>query len=290
MKQYRLSNSLLAAEFSDLGAEVKSVKDANGFEFMWQADPSIWGRTSPVLFPMVGKLKNDLLLIEGSQFQMKQHGFARDAYFEVKDQTEVSISFELQSNEQFKSVFPFDFKLVISYMLEQQTLTCNWKVYNIGNELMYFSIGAHPGFNLIESLDHYQIYFHDDNELNRIGLIDGLLDIDNITNFKLELGTIAFHKNIFDQDALVFEGIKSTEVRLQHRNSKHEIIMQWSKAPFLGIWTAKKSDSFVCIEPWYGIADIVNGHEDISQKKGINLLKPNEVFEKAISTTFLYPR
>jgi galactose mutarotase-like enzyme len=290
MKQYRLSNSYLSVEISDFGAEVKSVKDANGFEFMWQADPSIWGRTSPVLFPIVGKLKNDLLVIEGNQFSIKQHGFARDSFFEMKLQSEDSISFELHSNDQLKSNFPFDFKLVISYMLEYQKLTCNWKVYNTGNETMYFSIGAHPGFNLIESLDHYRIIFYDDNELNQIGLVDGLLDMDNIVHYKLEKGSLDLHKTIFNQDALVFEGLSSKEVRLQHKNSKHEIIMQWPNAPFLGIWAAKKSDSFVCIEPWYGIADTVKGHTDISQKKGINLLNPNEVFDKTISTTFLYPK
>lgn len=290
MKNYKLSNSFLSIEISDFGAEVRSVKDTNGFEFMWQADPSIWGRTSPILFPIVGKLKNDLLLIKGNQFKMKQHGFARDAYFDVTQQSETAISFELQSNTQFKSVYPFDFKLVVSYLLEQQKLTCNWKVYNTGNEIMYFSIGAHPGFNLIDSIDTYQIIFHNDVDLRQIGLFKGLLDLDNITFNELIVGALELDNTIFENDAMVFEGLSSDELRLQHKYSSHEIILQWSKAPFLGIWAPPKTEAFLCIEPWYGVADPKQGHTDISQKIGINQLNPYEVFEKTISTTFLYPR
>lgn len=146
---YQLKNNFLTVTLSDKGAEIQSVKDVNsGREYMWQADPEIWGRHAPVLFPVVGRLKDDQYTYDGKTYHMGQHGFARDAQFTVEEQDDKHIVFLLTSNEDTKKMYPFDFELRVSYSLVNNLLEEHFTVTNTDTKEMIFGIGGHPGFNL----------------------------------------------------------------------------------------------------------------------------------------------
>ena len=146
---YQLKNNFLTVTLSDQGAEIQSVKDVNsGREYIWQADPKIWGRHAPVLFPVVGRLKDDQYTYDGKTYHMGQHGFARDSKFTVEEQDDKHIVFLLTSNEDTKKMYPFDFELRVTYSLVNNLLSEHFTVTNTDTKEMIFGIGGHPGFNL----------------------------------------------------------------------------------------------------------------------------------------------
>ena len=148
--RYNLHNSQLAIDINSLGAELKSVKHQQlGIEYMWRADPQFWGRTSPILFPIVGRLSNNTTLIDGQAYQLPQHGFARDMTFSCLEQREDYLLFALTATPESKQHYPFDFELLIRYQLQDNKLTVAWQVNNINSVMMPFSIGAHPALSLI---------------------------------------------------------------------------------------------------------------------------------------------
>ena len=145
---YRIKNEEITLEISALGAEMKSLKDnRTGVEYLWQADAAYWGRTSPVLFPLVGNYRNKETVFEGKTYSLSQHGFARDMEFEVLSEKETEIWFVLNSTEETWNVFPFAFRLFLGYRLHERSVEVLWKVENTDSKKMYFSIGGHPAFN-----------------------------------------------------------------------------------------------------------------------------------------------
>ncbi|MFA6260875.1 MAG: aldose 1-epimerase family protein [Bacteroidia bacterium] len=283
-----LRNNRIAIGVHSHGAELRHVTDIEtGFEFMWQADPEIWGRSSPLLFPMVGKLKEDTIIIQGKPYSMSQHGFARDREFVIETQNADQIGYVLTSDSETLSKFPYPFKLRIGYQLEGNCLRCIWSVTNTGKQLMYFSIGAHPGFALIgHKSEDYFIEWENEEIPKRYMLTNGLFN--GKTETVHEVGKILpLNSQLFDHDALVFKDLHSTQLRLVHRHSSHSIKMDFRGFPYLGIWCKKGCNAFICIEPWYGCADHMDGNLDISQKPGILQLKASEEFEAAYTMEFI---
>lgn len=282
-----IDNEQLSVKVDAMGAELKSVwHEASKTEFMWQADPSIWARTSPVLFPIVGKVKHDKLKINGSEWSITQHGFARDMVFDVVKHNHNEVLFRLQSNEQTLALYPYPFELFIGYTLSQHTLTCHWKVVNRGDGVMYFSIGAHPGFVLpTGKMDDYELLFEHPETAGRVMLEGGLLR-EETKPLLINSNRLSLHKTLFDEDAIVFKHLQSNQIRLQHKTGSYAVEMRWQQMPYLGIWSKKGCEQFVCIEPWLGHADSVNGHEDISLKEGILKLEAGAVFETSYQMTF----
>src|SRR4051794_20178737 len=144
-----IENGWLRVDISTDGAEVRKVKHKkNGLEYMWTGDPVYWGRVSPVLFPIVGRLKDNRYLLNGQTYEMSQHGFLRDVKFEVAEQTAAEVSFAFESAGRFLHIYPYEFKAIIRYRLEEDSLVVQWEIVNQNKEEMYFSIGAHPGFKV----------------------------------------------------------------------------------------------------------------------------------------------
>lgn len=282
-----LRNNRIAIGVQSHGAELRNVTDIqSGFEFMWQADPEIWGRTSPLLFPIVGKLKQDTLLIQGKPFSMNQHGFARDMEFVIESQNTHQIWYTLTSDSETLGKFPYPFKLRIGYQLEGNRLHCRWSIINTGIQPMFCSIGAHPGFILIgNKLDDYFIEFEKKETLVRHLLTEGLFN--GKTETVLEQSrTFPLHAALFDNDALVFKNLNSSFIRLCHRHSSHTIGLYFKGFPYLGIWTKKGCNSFVCLEPWYGCADSMAGNTEIAQKPGMLKIEADSQFETAYTMEF----
>jgi galactose mutarotase-like enzyme len=287
---HTLSSQQLIVNISESGAELISVQNVETkYEFIWQANPAIWGRHAPVLFPIVGKLNEDKILIDNKLYNMKQHGFARDCRFEPIEIYSNLLKFMLESDAASKEHFPYDFKFFICYELIDNALKITYTVLNTGSQKMFFSVGAHPGFNLPEhNLEKYQILFEKEENLNRSLLTNGLL---NGETEKLDSNpkSIDLNRDLFEKDAIVLKSFKSNWIKLVQTNGKFAINMQCDGFPFMGIWTKNKCEEFICLEPWQGIADTLGFEGEIAHKEGIIGLDAGKEISFTYSIQFVAP-
>jgi galactose mutarotase-like enzyme len=251
---------------------------------MWSGDPAFWGKKSPVLFPIVGGLKNSTYQHQGISYKLGRHGFAREREFTVSKQTEESICFSLVSDETTKEVYPFDFVFSIEYTVSKNLLTVKYIVENIGEGNLLFSVGAHPAFKipLIDgtTYEDYHLIFSDHENAGIFPLSeDGLLE-KIATPLLINSNNIPLSKALFAKDALVFKHLKSHSIGILNNKNSHGLKLHYTDFPFMGIWAAKNAD-FVCIEPWCGIADSVDATGELSGKEGINILASKQSFERA---------
>ena len=293
---YYIENEYLEVAIASKGAELVSLyhKD-HDLEYMWSADAAFWGKSSPVLFPIVGGLKDNTYIFEGKTYNLPRHGFARDRVFEVEDHWDDGISFLLRSDENTLKIYPFTFEFRIIYELYANLLSVTYHVTNLGENDMYFSVGGHPAFAVPfqEDLTYEDFYleFEEDEKFQRWGLTEQglileapealfepqLIDEEPIV---IETKYIPLAKKIFYQDALVFKELQSATLTLKSEKSRHSLKFDFAGFPFLGIWAAKDAN-FVCIEPWCGIADSVAHSQELTEKEGINVLAAGDVFERA---------
>ncbi|MDS1315008.1 aldose 1-epimerase family protein [Aliarcobacter butzleri] len=272
---YEIKNSFITAQIKSFGAELNSLKKCDeNFEYIWQANSKYWARHSPVLFPIVGRLKEDSYFYKNKKYSLSQHGFARDKEFEIVQNKADFIEFRLKSDEKSLDFYPFFFELDIGYKLDKNSLIVSYKVKNKSDEKMYFSIGAHPAFNTqvgdfleFENIKTTKRYFLDEK-----GLIYKNQDL-NLENSKLYLD-----KDLFKDDALVFNDSNIKQITLKNIENKSRVKVKFDNFPYLGIWSKPNDAPFVCIEPWFGVADEENANQKIEDKKGILSLEKEEEF------------
>ncbi|MCT7551074.1 aldose 1-epimerase family protein [Aliarcobacter butzleri] len=272
---YQIKNSFIKAQIKSFGAELNSLKKCDeNFEYIWQADDKYWARHSPVLFPIVGRLKEDNYFYKNKKYSLSQHGIARDKEFEIVQNEADFIEFRLKSDEKSLEFYPFFFELDIGYKLDKNSLIVSYKVKNKSDEKMYFSIGAHPAFNTqigdfleFENIKTTKRYFLDEK-----GLIYKNQDL-NFENSKLYLD-----KDLFKDDALVFNDSNIKQITLKNIENKSRVKVKFDNFPYLGIWSKPNDAPFVCIEPWFGVADEKNANQKIEDKKGILSLEKEEEF------------
>lgn len=279
-----LKNKFLTIQINQKGAELTSIfKNGNQTEYMWNADPTFWGKSSPVLFPIVGSLKENMYRFEGQEYILPRHGFARDKEFIVEKSDENGATFLLTYDEKTLKVYPFKFEFRLIYTLENNTLNITYSVKNIGETQMYFSVGGHPAFAvpLTESTDYndYYLEFNKTETFKRWGLTpEGLIETQSF-DFLINTNKIELSKELFYDDAIVFKNLESTSVTLKSDKTNHQLKFDFEDFPYLGIWAAKDA-GFVCIEPWCGIADAANHNQELIEKEGIIELDLGEVFER----------
>lgn len=292
--EYILENNELQVKISAFGAEIQSVKNKiTSKNYLWNGDKEFWGRKSPVLFPFVGSLKNKEYKFHDKIYSMGQHGFARDMEFEFLEKTENSIWFELKYNEETLNKYPFKFSLKIGYELKENNLNVIWKVQNLDNKKMYFSIGAHPAFLVPfeenTKREDYFIKFNTNKTLINTGLENGLANKNNSLNGTINLdenGYLKIDKELFKYDALIIENNQATEVSLC-KPDKTEYIKLKFETPLFGIWSPYKDNCpFVCIEPWYGRCDAIEFNGTLEQREWQNELKENEIFNRNYTIEF----
>lgn len=285
MSNIVIENENLRATINPLGAELVSLlKLDDNTGYMWDANPSFWGKTSPVLFPIVGGLKNDTYFYDGNEYKLPRHGLARTMNFEVESQTQNSVVFLLKNKPETEKVYPFAFELRLIYALIANKLELKYHITNPDTKALLFSIGGHPAFKCpIENELNYEDYFLEFNEkedlerwpLNSAGLVlNEPLEILKNTN------KLLLTKELFHQDALVFKHLKSDSVTLKSQKSSKQLKFEFKNFPYLGIWAAKDAD-FVCIEPWCGIADSAETNQNLETKEGIISLESKGVFERS---------
>jgi galactose mutarotase-like enzyme len=284
-----LQNEFLSVVIAPKGAELQSIQhNQTKLEYLWQGDPAFWGKRSPILFPIVGGLKQNRYQHNGKTYEMGRHGFARDKMFTLTAQTEHTVTFSLTHDEESLRIYPFEFAFHVRYSLEENRLTCTYSVTNTGTETMYFSVGAHPAFNLPlvagTTFDQYNLQF---NQTEHCGIFplsaEGLIE-ENAIPYIQNTNKLPLEKSLFYTDALVFKSLQSTAIAIKTDASPHGLEVAFSGFPYMGIWSAKEAD-FVCIEPWCGIADSVTANGNLSEKEGIIRLAITEEWESSWTVT-----
>lgn len=280
---HTLQNEILKITLADLGAELKSVKElSDGTEYLHDGNPQWWKYTSPVLFPIVGKLVKNKYRANGKNFDLPGHGFARTSEFECIRKQKDEIVFRLNWNEETLKIYPYKFSLDIEYILKENRIEIMWTVKNADDKTMYFSIGAHPALKcpIVDGENFEDCYLKFNVEENSSRIL--LLPAGPLTHKKIPvLNGKEFNLNyeIFKDDALIFDDLKSDEITLCSRKSSKTVKMIAKGFPFWGIWTPDKGGApFICIEPWHGHADFEDFAGDISEKDGIRKLPAGETF------------
>lgn len=290
--RYTLKNSLLKIEVDSFGAELKSaVRVSDNTEFMWQADKRFWGRTSPVLFPFVGSLKNKEYKFGGRTYPMGQHGFARDMEHTLVSATENEIWFVLLSTEETLEKYPFPFELYIGYKLENNQLKVQWKVTNPGEDTMYFSIGAHPAFNcpIGEDSDKYgySLCFGGVEEIHHHGndVPTGMALREDIV-LPLTDHRAVITEGFFDRCTYMIEGAQTGQVGIADKVGKEYVTVHFD-TPLFAIWSPEgKNAPFVCIEPWFGRCDAEDFDGELKDREYTNVLKGGDTFEASYTIEF----
>ncbi|MES2454591.1 MAG: aldose 1-epimerase family protein [Bacteroidota bacterium] len=279
-----LQNEYIAAKLSAKGAELQGIRNKKiERDYLWNGNPAYWGKFSPVLFPIVGGLKDNTYYFDNQEFKLPRHGFARDREFTIEQNTATEATLSLSHDEETLKVYPFEFKLTLHYKLEDFKLTCTYRVSNPSDRKILFSIGAHPAFaapsgDNLEYEDYFLI-FNKDTELICHKIAQDLIS-DQTETIKLENHTLPLKHALFYEDALVMKSLKSDRISLANHKNEHGLHFDFNHFPFFGIWAAKDAD-FVCLEPWCGIADSANHDQNLETKEGIIELDANQDFERS---------
>lgn len=275
-------NEFLRAEVAEKGAELKSLmRKDDAYEYLWNADPKYWGKTSPVLFPVVGALKDDTYWYAGKSYHLPRHGFARDLIFGATRVSGTSGVFTLSDSQETRRVYPFAFQLKLCYELIGFRLVCTYEVSNPDPQHpLLFSVGGHPAFATPSGgrLDYkdYYLEFPDDDTLYCYR-IEGNLVSDSVRTITLDNHRLPLSYELFYTDALVLKKLNSKQISLGNTGNDRGIHFRYENFPYFGIWAAKNAD-FVCLEPWCGIADTVAHNQYLEEKEGVQRLEPDAVW------------
>lgn len=283
-----IKNEYLTAVINEKGAELTSLF-ANQIEYIWQADPNYWGRHAPILFPFVGRLKDDQYTYQGKTYPMGQHGFARDKKFELLEQTAEKATFILKSDEETKKIYPFDFVLTVSYEVWGEGLRVRFEVQNPSSGELIFALGGHPAFNIpLEkdlAFDDYFIAFSPQKSRIKIPLEGPFANLDQKTLGQTNTNIQLSH-DLFKDDALIYETRGLNSYTVGSEDSKHSVTVTYNNIPYVGFWSPMPKEApFVCIEPWWGFADTVDSNGKLEDKAGMQRLPANETFKTEFSIT-----
>lgn len=275
---YEIQNTKYKIKVDSFGAELKSFSLKNE-EYLYLGDSKYWHRSSPVLFPIVGRLKNNNYIYNNKNYTLPIHGVARHQEFLLKDQNDTTLSFVLKENEQTIKHYPFNFELTLTYTLEDQGLKINYTVRS--DEEILFSLGAHPAFLLKAPIDESFFSFEKVENQDAIGLNLDYGCICDVKDFRLDSNTLHLEKNVFSKDALIFRDLNSKSVSLNNSVNQKSVKVSFEGFEYLAFW-APVDAPFVCIEPWCGIADHVNTNHILEEKTSIIKLQKDEVFDKSL--------
>ncbi len=287
---HKIENDLLTVGVKEEGAELASVRSKkNEIEYLWQADGKHWGRHSCILFPVIGCVKNGHTIIKGQTLPMTKHGLVRNRTWRLTKHEPQQMTFSLSSDIVSRSHYPYDFEIRAIYTLEDLKCRIRYEVKTHGDEPMPFNIGAHPAFNCPLSKDHrrsdYKIIFHESEYqkapiINEAGLIGPRTQL--VLDRQKEL---PITDALFDHDALILEDLNSQQLSLVDKDGKKYWTFDIGDCSHLGIWSANQESPFVCIEPWFGIADYNDASGIYIDKPAIQWVAPDEIWSYEHSIT-----
>lgn len=277
-----LQSDALTVQIDTLGAQLTSVRTRDGVELLWQADPAVWGRHAPLLFPIIGRLRDGKYTVGGKEYAISQHGFARDKEFSILEQSSRSVTFQLEDDGETRTVYPFSFQLQIQYILEDGSLTKRHTVLNRSEQTMYYEIGGHDGFRTTllpgETMEDYYIEFPGQHEIIPFGMDERNFLTRSSQPYALEENRLPLPPQVFGLDTIVLEQLPVHQVTLANRKNSHRLTLEFDEFPYLGIWT-KPSDTpthYICIEPWTTLPECAFTDSALEHKPGIRALASGE--------------
>lgn len=286
-----IENPFLSVTVKRRGAELCGITGADGTRYLWRADPAVWPRHAPILFPIIGRLAGDSYSVGERRFSMGRHGFARDADFEVLGRDQEFLLYRLRSSPETMISYPFPFILEAGYKLNGAELTAEYRVTNPGSEVLPFSIGAHPAFSCEwekdDSISRYFLEFEKEEDAKSHILRDGLLS-DETEHVLQRQKILNLTGKLFDRDALIFKNLSSRTITLRRNGDRRAVTVKFPEFTCLGIWS-KPSAPFVCIEPWFGHTDPVSFYGDFLAKPGLIRLPAGKSFNCKYSMVILSP-
>lgn len=270
---YTIENDFFSLGVKEMGAELTSLKSKKtGIEYIWQGITEIWYGQSPILFPIIGRLLDDKYRLNGKEYTMEKHGIVRKKPFKLVEQTENTLTFLQSDDESSLEIYPYHFDLIVTFRLKNNGLEVSHKVVNKNNCVMYYSFGAHPGFNC--KIGDYLEFDNQQVSVMNEQIDDESLLLDNQIELLKNEKRITLEKDTFDHDALILSGYTDKVISL--KSDEHDRVVRFNfDSPVLGIW-AKPNAPYVCIEPWWGINDNHDKKADLSEKRGIMSLNAQE--------------
>lgn len=287
-----MENSALKIGVADHGAELSSVYDKeNDFERVWCADPAVWNRHAPILFPFVGKVRGGVYRYQGQEYTMKtQHGFARDKDFVCVEASDNKIVHRLSATEETKTIYPFDFELTVTHCLDKENprkLHIIWEVKNAGSEDMYFMIGGHPAFNVSEGNSKFdyllEIPGQDEYSLTPLNPATGFAMPWEPVKLIMDQGYAKIDETLFD--TYIWDNYQVKEITLAKPDKTPYVTMKCEGFPSMGVWGNPNAE-FVCLEPWIGRTDDDNSTGNLEDKPDVQIAAPGETKTYTYSVEF----
>ena len=280
MQLITIHNEALTATFSTLGAELQSLRDAQGVVRLWQGDPAWWAGRAPILFPFPGALKDDCYYLNGQKYAMPKHGFARKLEWQLENQTDDAATFLMTQKHEG---FPFEYELRAIYQLRGNALEITYRVSNLDSQAFVFSVGAHEGYATPEGIEQYELVFDQEERLAAYPVIGSLIGPEPEVLFE-SVRALRLKPEYFAKEALVFRDLKSRGVTLRSRLHGREIRVDYPDFGVLLLWTIPGA-GLLCIEPWCSAPDLVDSDQNILHKPGCTCLEPGQIAEKKHAIT-----
>ena len=277
---YTIKNDKIEVSVDDLGAQMRSIKDATGKEYLWQGDEKYWNGSAPNLFPYIARLTEGKYILKGRTYEMPKHGFLRNSVLKLKEKTQTKMVFSLTDSEETYKMYPYHFEIKVKYELFENELKVSYNVANKDKKVMYFGVGGHPGFQVpVEkelSFEDYFIEFAKGTDMKRVGMSEDCFVTGKDEAFPLEENRrLYLHHNLFDDDAIILKDAPSKVVLASEKGSAR-IEMETSHLEYLGIWHKPASDApYVCIEPWSSLPSKKDIIEDLEKQDNLVSLKPD---------------
>lgn len=289
---FSLAKNELKVEISAKGAELQSVI-AGGVERIWEGDPAVWGRKAPLLFPLIGRLRDGSYELDGTPIKAPMHGFCRDRMFQAHQLSDTAVSFTTEADEETHEVYPFDFELSITYSLDGNTLVKTHAIKNMDTKAMPFEIGGHEAYatHLMpgETMADYFIQFEGNpTSIEMFGMDEtGILSLPKIP-VTLDGGRLTQTPEQLSIDTIVLENIPGSRVTLGATTNALTTTVSFPDFPYLGIWTmgGQADPRYICIEPWSALPDGYFSSRELSEKPGVRTLVPGEEVELTYTMTF----
>lgn len=283
---YQIQNSHLTLTVDPVGAQMTSLKGADGTEYLWQGDAAYWGKHAPLLFPFIGRAYENRCTALGQPYPMPRHGFANVSRFTLAQRRENALVLELTESEDTLAKYPFRFTLRVGYTLEENRLAISYQVENRDHRPLSFALGFHPGFRVPlspgEAFEDYYLQF-DPCMPDRVGFTEAVLLSGRDSLFPLEEDcTLSLRHDLFDDDAIVLKNV-SRSVALRSRRSNREIRLSYPDMPYLGLWHPAKTDApFLCIEPWSSLPGRDGVVEELTARSDFPRLEVNGSYRNEI--------
>lgn len=286
-----IRNEILTVQIEDAGAQLASIRDKRGVEYLWQGDPNIWSRRAPLLFPFIARLKDEQYLLGGKPYHIGTHGFCRSAPFEVTAQSETSVTFRYADTEETREMYPFSFTLCVTYTLEGDTLIKTHRVENRGDEPMLYELGGHDGYRAPieegETMGDYAIRFPGVEAVTPYGMDAQNMITPKTVTYPLQNGRMPLKPSVYQLDTIILDDLPERRAVLADANDRPRICVSFDDFPYLGVWTAAKEfdTNYVCIEPWTSLPDATFVGRELADKAGVRTLAPHAAEELTYRVT-----